>query len=305
MIRYLKHNEIDKIKWNECIDRSNNKLIYAFSWYLDIVSPNWDALVDDDYEAIMPLPNKSKHGIKYIFTPRYVQQLGIYAKNLNHELESQFISEIPSFFKLIELSLNENNSLTANLSAEKKINYKLNLEKSYSGIQRGYNRNCKRNISKAKNTGLSISKSITPETFSEFIKINLEKQIDKISSDDFNLLLQITKECIDRNKAEIICVKNKAGETVAVGSFLLFSNRIIFSVCASSTEGKNNQAMYLLVNSQIEKYAGQYKYLDFSGSNIKGVAYFNSTFGAKIIEYPFLKMNRLNWIGKLLSGKFS
>ncbi len=305
MIRYLKHNEIDKVKWDECIEGAENKLIYALSWYLDIVSPNWDALISDDYESVMPLPNRSKWGIRYIFTPRFIQQLGVIGKRLNDELVNKFFTAIPSFFKLVELSLNENNeSIISYSSATKKINYKLNLEGPYSEIQRGYSRNCNRNIIKAKHAGLITIESKNSEEYSEFIKIHLEKQISKISSNDFNLLHQITKECLIRKKAEIVYIQNKSGETVAAGSFLLFGDRVIFTVCASSPEGKANQAMHLLVNSQIEKHAGNYKWFDFSGSNIKGVAYFNSTFGAEIKEYPFIILNRLNWFEKLFSGKF-
>ena len=63
MIQYLKHNEIDKKKWNDCIDHSVNNLIYSYSWYLDIVCPNWNALLEDDYTSIMPLTAGKKYGI--------------------------------------------------------------------------------------------------------------------------------------------------------------------------------------------------------------------------------------------------
>jgi hypothetical protein len=55
MIKYLKHKEINKEKWDKCISSSHNKIIYALSWYLDVVSPNWDGLIKGDYEAVMPI----------------------------------------------------------------------------------------------------------------------------------------------------------------------------------------------------------------------------------------------------------
>ncbi|MBN2521926.1 MAG: hypothetical protein JXB24_01565 [Bacteroidales bacterium] len=305
MISYLKHNEIDKKKWDHCISVAPNGFIYALSWYLDVVSSNWDALVYNDYEKIMPLPNRSKFGIHYLFTPSYVQQLGIIGENNNSEQTDSFIARIPSIYKLIELSMNEQNkTLNSHHVMINKVNYILNLEKTYSEIQKGYSRNCKRNIAKAIQAGYQIAAPLNTEKFSKFIQEHLQKQIHKITASDFQLLKQITEECIKRDRAEIICVQNKSGKTVAAGSFLISGDRVIFSVCASSPEGKANQAMYYLVNSQIEKYSGKYKLFDFSGSNIKGIAYFNSTFGAEKIQYPFLKINRLNWFEKLLSGKF-
>jgi len=46
MIIYHKHHEIDRDRWDECIRKSFNGIIYAYSWYLDIVSPQWEALIE-------------------------------------------------------------------------------------------------------------------------------------------------------------------------------------------------------------------------------------------------------------------
>ena len=65
-IRYLTRREIDTTKWDHCIDTAGNGLIYAYSFYLDHMARNWDALVLNDYEAVMPLTWNSKFGIRYL-----------------------------------------------------------------------------------------------------------------------------------------------------------------------------------------------------------------------------------------------
>ncbi len=45
------------------MDEAFNGLIYAKSWYLDIVADQWDALVENDYEKIFPLVHRKKYGI--------------------------------------------------------------------------------------------------------------------------------------------------------------------------------------------------------------------------------------------------
>ena len=55
MIKHLTHNMIDKRRWDDCIAKSFNGSVYAWSWYLDIVHPNWEALIENDYERVMPL----------------------------------------------------------------------------------------------------------------------------------------------------------------------------------------------------------------------------------------------------------
>lgn len=78
-IRYLKHNEIDKIKWDHTIKNSFNHLPYAYSWYLDCVCPNWHALVTENYEFVFPITLRRKAGVKYLYQPYFTQQLGLFS----------------------------------------------------------------------------------------------------------------------------------------------------------------------------------------------------------------------------------
>ncbi len=80
MIKYLKHHEVAKDKWDECIDKAFNGIIYAYSWYLDLVSPEWEALIEDDYSIVFPLTQRNKNNINYLFQPVFTQQLGVFSK---------------------------------------------------------------------------------------------------------------------------------------------------------------------------------------------------------------------------------
>ncbi|HEU4717664.1 MAG TPA: hypothetical protein VFU15_07515, partial [Bacteroidia bacterium] len=80
-IRHLRSHEIDRQRWDECIRRSFNGIIYAYSWYLDVVSPGWEALADEKYETVMPLTWAKKMSVRYLRTPFFVQQLGVFSVN--------------------------------------------------------------------------------------------------------------------------------------------------------------------------------------------------------------------------------
>src|ERR1035437_8027365 len=129
MISYLKHNEIDKQKWDKAIDHCVNNLIYAYSWYLDIVSPNWCALVENDYVSVMPLTGNKKYGIHYLYPPYFAQQLGVFSKNnLSQKKIELFLNSIPSHYKLIELCLNTQNTFEIpGYQIKKNINLELSL----------------------------------------------------------------------------------------------------------------------------------------------------------------------------------
>ena len=110
MIRCLENKAIDKPKWDALIAECGN--IYAYSWYLDIAHPGWDALVDDDYQAVMPLTGGKKFGVNYLFQPFFVQQLGVFSKTPMTEGKlNDFLDAIPDKYRFCELRLNESNTL--------------------------------------------------------------------------------------------------------------------------------------------------------------------------------------------------
>ncbi len=82
MIRYIKYEDIDKDQWDDCISHSFNGNIYAYSWYLDVVAEQWDALIENDYERVFPLTWKKQFGVKFLYQPFFTQQLGVFSKNI-------------------------------------------------------------------------------------------------------------------------------------------------------------------------------------------------------------------------------
>ena len=108
MIRYIAHNQIDTQRWNECIAQSPDGLVYAWSWYLDTVHPGWEALVEDDYETVMPLASSRKFGINYLFQPFFTQKFGVFGKKEVSEAKiKEFFEAIPEKFKFAEFRINK------------------------------------------------------------------------------------------------------------------------------------------------------------------------------------------------------
>src|ERR1035437_8944019 len=136
-IIHLRNKTIDYQRWDFCITQSHNHLTYAYSWYLDIVSPDWEALVSEDYEYIMPLPVKSRYGIPYLVQPVLTQQLGIFSKKeIDEDIVEEFIKQIPYFS--YELNLNETNFYAKALIYP---NFVLNLRQTYNQINACYSKN--------------------------------------------------------------------------------------------------------------------------------------------------------------------
>src|ERR1017187_4211267 len=136
MIKYLKHSEINKAKWDACIAQSFNRNIYANSWYLDVVCPAWEALIDGDYQAVMPLTCNKKYGINYLYQPYFTQQLGVFGiEKLSNENMNELLNAIPSKYRFIEINLNINNPIQDKSFEVKNLpTHLLNLNQSYEGI---------------------------------------------------------------------------------------------------------------------------------------------------------------------------
>jgi len=150
-IKHLTHNDIDTKKWDNCISNAVNGNVYAWSWYLDIVSPNWDALVLDNYRAVMPLTWSKKYGVAYIYQPFFTQQLGLFSGDvITEEMLSLFVEAIPAKYRFIELSMNVDVSSVCNthvFGTGSTTHLKLN--NPYEELRKSYTTNTLRNLKKA------------------------------------------------------------------------------------------------------------------------------------------------------------
>ena len=297
MIRHLLNHEINRQQWDRCIEQSENCLPYACAWWLDAVCPMWEALVEDDYLAVMPLTTAHRFGFDYIYQPYFTQQLGVFSQaKLTTADTNTFLRAIPDNFRYVYLHLNGlNNPSDHDFNYTVRKNHVLDLSLPALQLYNRYHRNCRRNIQKAVHARLTVKPGPGPTAFIRFIKQNLERKLTGRKRSFYPVLLQLTSVSIQNGTGEIIGVYNPAGELLAAGWFVTMSGRCMFLVCASTAKGKDNQAMYLLVNYAISDNAGTGLVFDFAGSNIPGVAYFNNGFGSTITSYLSAQRNRLTW----------
>lgn len=295
MIKYLSHREINQEKWDKCIRDSVNCLVYAYSWYLDIVSPGWDALIENDYESVFPLSSNRKFGINYIYQPYFAQQLGIFSRNLLTEgLVDRFLQAIPPKFYFIEIQLNTLNKVdSSRYRCLKRINHELDLINSYEYIFANYDQNTRRNIKKAQQENLILRRKVDPDELITLFRENYGKKEVRLHYLHYDILRRLIDFCLKYTFSTITGAFLPDGTICAGAFFLKDESHIIFQLAASNSTARENGAMFLLVDSFIRENAGQPFILDFEGSNDKNVARFYKGFGAKEIHYSQITINRL------------
>jgi len=293
MISYLRHTEIDKKKWDACIDQCLNKLIYAHSWYLDIVCPKWEALIEDDYKSVMPLTGNKKYGIHYLYPPYFAQQLGVFSReNISQNVVEKFLNSIPSHYKFIEVHLNTHNAFTfTGFQIKKNINIELSLNSSYETLYKSFSEDIKRNIKKAKKNKIELKKNISPAEIIRIFRKNTGKKISNLSEKNYKTLLLLINTCLDKGHAEVWGAFSENKLCAGVG-WLIKNNRAVFLFSATDTTAKKTGAMHSIINSFIQENAGKDMILDFEGSNIPGLARFYKGFGSK--EYVYLQVRKNN-----------
>ena len=287
-LKHLRNSSIDYEKWNECISKSFNSLTYAYSWFLDVVSPGWEALVSENYEYVMPLPAKSKYKIPYLVQPVLTQQLGIFSPNeINEEIVINFIKEIPYYS--YELNLNEKNFYS---KAFIYPNYILDLNQPYKNLQNSFSKNTKRNIDKAKKLKLIVKKDISLNDFLEFY-YGIDKKFLYVQK---AILENVIQTGYTNNSVSLYGVYSAQNELIA-SLFILHSlNRLTYLLPVSNAEGKNSSAMFYLIDYLIKKEANKNICFDFEGSRIEGIARFYRGFGAKNHPYYILKRFRPSFL---------
>ena len=300
-IKYLKHNEIDINKWNICIRDSFNGIVYGYFWYLDILCSDWEALVEGDYESVMPLPVAHKYSVDYIFQPFFTQQLGVFSVNkLSPDVIEKFIQAIPSKYKYIEQNFNTFNKIeNHDYNTKKNITYELDLIEPYESLQKDFATNTRRNIKKATELELTINKEVTPNQLINLFRNDKGQEVSVLKEEHYERLSTLITFSLRHQIGEIYGVFSKEKYLIAAAFFITSHNKTIFLFSASNEKGKVNRAMFLLIDQFIKDNSEKHLTLDFEGSNIAGLARFYSSFGAKACEYTSLKINNLPWYFKL------
>ena len=298
-IQYRKRHEIDNDKWNLCIETAPNGLIYAYSFYLDGTADNWDALILNDYEAVMPLPWRKKFGFYYLYQPFFSAQLGVFGNTINANLVENFLKAIPSKFKLWELSLNHQNIFRLNsFRLFERANFVLPLNHAYETLYTNYRESIKRNIKKSVQYGCHKKTDFDIDDV-----IELSRQQKHIASDDefqkFKNLYLLLK---DKSASKTYGIFSDKNELIASCVFTFSHNKAYYILVGNHPNGRTLGASHALIDAFIKDYAGQNLTLDFEGSDIKNLAFFYSSFGAMEEKYAAIKVNALPWYVKWMKA---
>lgn len=281
--------------------------MYAYSWYLNTVCQNWAALVEGDYESVMPLPLTRRFGLQGIKTPVFVNQLGIFSSKLiTHEKIKEFVNAVPSRILFIELNFNKFNKVKwKGLHILKKSHYELDLIKPYEKISRLYDKNLKERLSGARKFKLSVIKGIAPNDLFRLIVVWLNEKVMIRREDKSKMLKLLVSTSLRHQFGELFGVYDAFNTLCCVAFFVWSESRAILLYSYTSPEGIRENAFQFLVDHFIQINSGRFVTLSFDYAETDEFIDTYRHFGAIASEYQTIIKNRLPFASKLFNDRYA
>jgi len=295
-IQRVSNRQIDKTAWDDFIRHAENRRVYALSWYLDsLTNKKWDALIADDFKAVMPLPFVKKAGIKVYIQPLFCQQLGPFWRfGYPPGIMTAFKNKIPSPFYALNLN-GPARFFPENASLHMRPNMILPLNKSYKNIYGQFTKNHKRNVKKAHKAGLEV-REVSIDAYLELKKNNSRVK----QAGTLNRLSSLLHEM--QNKGLLIPQGSWLdGNLVSAVCWVKDFDRLIYFQAASNDKGKIYAGAFLLVDHFIKQHQNTNLTIDFEGSSIEGIRRFYRGFGATNEAYPVLVSKSMQLFKKIVS----
>lgn len=298
MIRKVKYQEIDFEKYNACIENSVQKKFYAERIFLDIsTDKNWELLIYNDYEAVMPIPFVKKIGIKLVINPKLCQQLGIFSPIDKLEVNDLFYNYLIKNYNVWYYAFNDVNHFSKSLKQRQNF---LIFPDQYELVRQKYSPKRKRklrldqevleNSEVVKNPDIEIIKRFIRSTGLGADRKDLEEFIDLLFKFFKNHKLDFYGFFYHQKLINLIAIYNDKYSLALLGTY---NEREYVKLSGSS---------YLIdkvISENIET-----KIFDFEGSEIPAVEEFFRGFRPELKHYTCIQNSKkellTNIIKKLL-----
>jgi hypothetical protein len=300
-VLFLQRPEISDSQWNTFLASSPQRIVYAYSWYLDVVSPDWSALVLEEkggWKAVMPLPVRKKWGFRVIQQPFFCQLLGVFTHSTNEspEIDRMFLETLPDHFSYLSLytgRFSKGLHFPEFCEIGRCATHTLSLHLSYPQLRKNYSSDRRLNAIRAQKWDWEITESRDLQPLIDLFQKHHAARIDGGVAESAYQLLQKAGNVLFEKKAARLVYALREGKIEAGALFAFSDNRIIYLFNAASPLGRKGNARTLFIDRMIREYAGTDFIFDFESPEVASIADFYRSFGAEAEVYWQLHYNRL------------
>lgn len=291
MIEHLVHSGIDKRWWDAQLSRCTDRTWYAQSWVLDIASPGWNALVDRERGALMPLTWRSRMGIHYLYQPFGLQQLGVFAPMRDRSMDNAMLAAVPRRYRYWDIYLHEGMSSVAAGRTQPCTQQVLDVLHDRDAQRSGYSQGHRRNLRKAQGARELLTWDVNATMFTALFRSTTAARYG-VPEHSLGMMHDLVTTGVARGEMRMLGIVED-GMLHAAACFVEWEGRAILLKSASNARGQELHAMFLLIDEYLSTAGADIHLLDLAGSNTPSVARFNAGFGARSTVYLHLLRNAL------------
>ena len=292
MIRFLKHSEIEPEKWNQAVRNSLSSNVLAEYELLNLLTDGdtWHALVENDYEAVMPLPTRKKGVLKYVYTPFFLPQMGIFSeREITPQKVADFLYEISKHYVLADVLMNEKTE--SGHGNHEFVSHSLSLYLAYNELYSKFHENTRRNIKAAQKQQILVT--VQEEKIADIIALfrtnKGSEEAVHFRENDYARLQHVADYLLKHNLLEVYGVRTMQNELAAGALFVKDGKRRWFWFSGRDNQLSESKPMFLLLDTYIRDHAESDLYLDFNGSSNPNVARLYQGFDGKRYTIPFVR----------------
>lgn len=293
MIRRLKYHEIDFVKYSQCLENSEQRKYSATKDFLDITAPKqWELLVYNDYEAVMPVPFVRKYGVKIVHNPKLCQQLGIFSIKDDVNLNEQFLDYLETHYLIRAYPFNDVNKLRTKLRIKKNfLIYPETYEKVYARYSPKRKRKLRLDEEVLKHSEVKTVSYDEVKSFIESNIIGLDKESDlagfmKIYETSYRLkYLRFLAFYYHNRIINVIATYSDCNMVALLGNF---SDKEYIKLSGAS----------VLIDQMLKETIDTHIF-DFEGGDIPNIEEFFRGFRPELRPYGFIESSKKDLFKKL------
>ena len=287
-ITILSSHKIDVTKWDNCVAAAIHNNIFMYTWALNALCDNWDGLIVNDYEAVLPLPWRKKWLLTYMHHVPLLAKISLMVKpNISIPAET-IATALQKRFWFINFDID--NLDLEKWVVKKRCNFYLPLLATYENLYTNFTKECHKNIKKSIARGCALVPATSIEKIIEIYDLAYGNLHEKQTNRNYKKIINFAENALANGKASIWEVQNDANNDTLFAAILLQDkSRLYYWLAAPTPNGRQCRASYFFINDIIKMNANSDKILDFEGSDIKEVAHFYQQFAPKTEWYYQIK----------------
>ncbi|PWH81393.1 hypothetical protein [Brumimicrobium oceani] len=273
---WVNQKDINKKDWDQLVAKTKDVSIYVNSFYLDATAIDWEAYVAEDFSFAIPVGVVRKGGISRVYPPlflRYIEAIGDVSKIDWEAFEKSLLK------RYSKGDLHAKSAILPKTSFHQFIHQVVNTDSFKLKTQ------AKRMIKRFEKTDYEIrEENINTEVLSKLIAKELSKKLPIYGTKDVEHLFEVIKKA--EEKGFLYKVGVFAGEDLKGGLIgLKFNNKLLYLKGTAQEELQEQGAMYALMNHFIAHGFNENCSIDFGGSRVKGIQFFNQRFNGNDKAY--------------------